>query len=354
MKAFPWLEDGERAVDERSQPKFGRFDGHVPRAERHDPRRTGRAVSASYLELLAGCPYHFFLEKLLRIEALEEEEADEDVWLPPKVKGSELHAFYAEMLRLLRSERRGIDLACDAEWLRGRATARLDALRVEMPPPSDAVFEREKAGILGDVQRFVEWEATRGDRTPVALEVDFGMDDVDPTVEPLARTEPVPIPLGRGERLHVRGRIDRIDRLGEGTYEVVDYKTGYFAPEAWAGVFNGGRRLQHAVYGLAARELLRAIDHRAKVEAGSYYFTGERGGGERVRIAAPSAAALGRVLNGLLDTLAAGAFLHTANEGDCRYCKLGRACLKDHARATMKMQNGDVPLASFADVRSHD
>jgi ATP-dependent helicase/nuclease subunit B len=155
-------------------------------------------------------------------------------------------------------------------------------------------------------------------------------------------------------RLQVRGRIDRIDRLRQGTYEVVDYKTGYFAADAWAGVFDGGRRLQHALYGLAARELLRAIDPRAKVEAGCYYFTGERGGGERVRIPAPSTAAVGQVLNGLLDTLASGAFLHTDDERDCRFCDFERACLKDHARAQLKMTDDSAALAAFVKARARD
>ena len=58
----------------------------------------------------------------------------------------------------------------------------------------------------------------------------------------------------------VRGRnVARVAHLGDGTYEVVDYKTGSaFLPGGLDATFAGGRQLQHALYALAAAELLRA------------------------------------------------------------------------------------------------
>ena len=46
---------------------------------------------------------------------------------------------------------------------------------------------------------------------------------------------------------------------------MLDYKTGGFWRDDWKGTFNGGRRLQHALYGLAAVELLRARYKNPKV-----------------------------------------------------------------------------------------
>ena len=44
------------------------------------------------------------------------------------------------------------------------------------------------------------------------------------------------------------GKIDRIDRADDGTYHVVDYKTGGFFRDDYQGTFRAGRLLQHALY----------------------------------------------------------------------------------------------------------
>jgi DNA helicase-2/ATP-dependent DNA helicase PcrA len=61
---------------------------------------------------------------------------------------------------------------------------------------------------------------------------------------------------------HVRGRVDRVDRLPSGGYELIDYKTGERKSEA-----DLENDLQLALYRLAARE---AWDLEAKT--GSYYY----------------------------------------------------------------------------------
>ena len=61
---------------------------------------------------------------------------------------------------------------------------------------------------------------------------------------------------------HVRGRVDRVDRLADGDYELIDYKTGERKSEAEL-----ESDLQLALYRLAARE---AWDIEAAM--GSYYY----------------------------------------------------------------------------------
>src|ERR1700730_17904148 len=103
----------------------------------------------------------------------------------------------------------------------------------------------------------------------------------------MEHAEPVEIDLGNGLTFRIAGRIDRIDKVGTATFEVVDYKTGGFWRDNWKGTLNGGRRLQHALYGLAAVELLRKKYENPKVTAGVYYFSSHKGRQERVRIEAP-------------------------------------------------------------------
>ena len=94
-------------------------------------------------------------------------------------------------------------------------------------------------------------ECAQGTIEGVGFEVTFGRSS-DEGEEDLAREEPIVISLGQVRRILLRGRIDRINRLQDGTYEVVDYKTGGFWRDDWAGVFASGTRLQHALYRLAA------------------------------------------------------------------------------------------------------
>jgi len=60
----------------------------------------------------------------------------------------------------------------------------------------------------------------------------------------------------------VRGRVDRVDRLPSGKYEVIDYKTG--ERKSAAELEND---LQLALYRLAAREVWEL-----EAETGSYYY----------------------------------------------------------------------------------
>ena len=147
------------------------------------------------------------------------------------------------------------------------AQDRLAQLDEEMPAPTPEILERETKDFLDDVQLFVEAEVEDGATTAVGLEVSFGR-PLDGDEEPLARAEPVAISLGNGITLHIAGRIDRINEVGAATFEVLDYKTGGYWRDSWKGVFAGGRRLQHALYGLAALELLKARYKKPKVRGG--------------------------------------------------------------------------------------
>jgi len=84
--------------------------------------------------------------------------------------------------------------------------------------------------------------------------------------------------------------------------------------------------LQHALYALAATQLLRRTDPNARVSSSCYYFPTARGRAERKACLPVSDAQIAAVLRDLFDTLAAGAFVHTDDEEDCKFCDFGRAC----------------------------
>ena len=323
--AFPNVARGRMAEEQRDEETFTEFDGHVPEAgPALDPCAPGNVYSVTELERAAECPFRLFLKRGLGLRPVDERERDRDVWLDPLTRGSELHDIYAAFLRKVRNEKRRPTLK-DADWLVKYAQDRLAQFNEEMPAPTPEILERDTKDFLDDVRLFVEAEVQDGAAKAVGLEVSFGR-PLNDDEEPLARPEPVAINLGNGITLRIAGRMDRIDEVGEATFEVLDYKTGGYWRDNWKGVFAGGRRLQHALYGLAALELLKASHKKPKVRGGVYYFSSHKGRGERVRIEAPALALVGAVLADLREVITSGHFTRTGDKDDCRYCDFLAAC----------------------------
>jgi RecB family exonuclease len=355
-EGFPDLARGAAAEAARASDAFTAHDGLVPDAgPRLDPRVSGAVVSPTSLEDLAKCPFRYFLQRGLGLDPIDDSEPNPDVWLDPMTRGSILHDLYATIMREIRDRSETPDPARHGARLRALGEQALAEHRALVPPPSDGVFDREARELQTDLALFLKFEAEdHGERRPLGFEVAFGGATEG---EALGRREPITIDLGDGLRFPLRGRIDRIDRLADGTYEVVDYKTGgAFLPGGLDATFAGGRQLQHALYALAAAELLRERDGQARV-VGSYYFPTTRGRRERqVRPAATQALAPA-VLRDLFDLLAAGAFVHSPNqEEDCRFCEFGRACGPGAAeRAKAKIDNGaNDPLEAYRRLRAHE
>ncbi len=348
----PALAQGIRAAEAREGPAFGEYDGFVPAAGRGlDPCAQERPASATQLQSAAECPFRYFLEHGLGLEAVDEDERDRDVWLDPMVRGTELHALYAAMLVKCRDEHRRPNVKSDLSWLRDRTHARLQVLRHEMPPPSDDVFEREAQEFMADVELFLKAESEIEDgRTPIGFEVSFGRARPEDSSEPLAQADPIVIDLGKGRRFRLAGRIDRIDQIGPSSFEIIDYKTGAYFEADWKGIFAGGRRLQHALYGLAAAELLKRTFKRPTIEGGVYYFPSAKGRQERVRIARPPTEATVDVLSDLQEVIATGAFLRPDDESACRWCDFGHACVACVSEA----KQGDPKLAAYRRLVAHE
>jgi RecB family exonuclease len=170
-------------------------------------------VSARQLEEHATCGFRTFGHRLLRIEAGEEDDAE----LGVRERGNLLHRCLERFFRRLRDEGRlplrGVPE--ELALLREVAAAEMDAFAEEEHVGHRAVWELKRGPLVDELVALIETETGA---QPLELERSFGFDDPDSW--PALR---IPSPDG-GPDVHVRGAIDRIDRV-DGRLVVLDYKS---------------------------------------------------------------------------------------------------------------------------------
>jgi ATP-dependent helicase/DNAse subunit B len=234
----PTAAEWERAIAERRAAPPPTPVGPVRREAALAALGERGAVSAGAIERFAGCPVKWLVEDVLRPVALEPD--------PERmIQGAYAHRVLELTFRRLHErtgERRVTPSNLDAA-----ERILLEALEQEaehyVSSPSRARVRAALRRLEFELLRHLRYEAERGSAyEPQHLELTFGFGDGDhPEVE-----------LEDG--LRVRGRIDRIDRLGD-KVAVRDYKSGRvasFSAAAWP----GQGRLQAALYMLVAERLL--------------------------------------------------------------------------------------------------
>jgi ATP-dependent helicase/nuclease subunit B len=137
--------------------------------------------------------------------------------------------------------------------------------------------------------------------------------------------EPVEIALQGGQRIFLRGSIDRVDEAADGSFHVWDYKTGSAAAVQEGRGIHGGRQAQPALYALATEALLRRSGHAARVSRSGYFFPGRKGEGQRMTIPV-DAGETARTLLPLFDLTAAGFFPHATSSSGCKFCDFEAVC----------------------------
>jgi ATP-dependent helicase/DNAse subunit B len=134
--------------------------------------------------------------------------------------------------------------------LPGVAGALLDEAPMREQFRATAWWSQTRQQIVDNVRdSLVALDALRGSYVPYAYEQTFGIPD-----------QPGPALLvddqDGGDTFRLRGYIDRVDRAPDGRLRIIDYKTGGHASYRRQHVL-GGKRLQLALYALAAQKALR-------------------------------------------------------------------------------------------------
>jgi hypothetical protein len=346
-KNFSQLGDGIRAVAARMGDKLTAYEGvvRIDRSRLDPTLNHGLSMSASRLELLAKCPYGYFLRHVLGVEPPDELDRDPARWLDPTERGSLIHEILCDFMREVAGRKERVDPARHAGLMNETASRLILAKRTEIPPPSEGIFEKERRDIAGALAIFLDIEGRR-----------------PKTVEPLEferRFRDVEMPLGGGEpgrrSFLLRGIIDRIDRTGAGTYRIVDYKTGSYAPFENLIGFGQGRIIQHALYAVAAETFLEGDGpgRRARVTESGYYFPTRRGEGREIMVGAFDRRRLAELLGDLLDLVGRGYFI--AGPGaSCDFCEFAAICRGTPAEIKRKAEANRTIFEAYERLKNYD
>ncbi len=333
-KAFPHLGRGREALQARHSDNFTPYDGLVAIAGNDlDPLRTqGPVMSSHRLELIGRCPLAFFFEQGLEIEPPEELELDPARWLDPLAYGSLLHEVFEQFGRYLIHGDRKPEYPADLPRLDAILDSIVEVYRDAYPPPSEHAYQAQLTDMKRAVRTFLVEDALNCHKErcqPVYVEASLGMRSQD---EPstIDTEDPVSIRLPNGSSLRVRGRVDRIDRVGptpSQSFMIWDYKTGSAWKYREGDPFRQGRVVQSAVYvAMVTRRLKEVVSPKAKVLGFGFFFPGTRERGRRIPWTTEQLAGGTAVIAQLIDAVRAGAFLATNEEGGCKFCPYAAIC----------------------------
>mgnify|MGYP003539580033 CR=1 FL=1 len=349
LDLFPNIENGLIAEQMRQSELFTVYDGKVKMDEAvSNYLCKNKTLSASKLEMLATCPYAYFLSEVLKLKVIDETDFDENKWLDAKTRGILLHKIFELFLKQLKKLGEKPDYKKHQRLLSEMAMQIINEEKRITAPPSERVFQLETADVLHCCDIFLkEEEVFCKTYEPYEFEYTFGMNGIEPAV----------LTLADGEKVFVSGKSDRVDRDQSEKMHIIDYKTGSTYGYDEQKAFNGGRQMQHLIYALA-------IEQHMNLEAGtvvesSYYFPSAKGNGERiVRKQTDDVRKAGiHILTELINMIKSGGFTMTNHLDDCRYCNFKSVCRRASYQTELfnkKLDDEYRGLASFKEVRGYD
>jgi RecB family exonuclease len=313
------------------------------RTSQRDPRYHGDAgpwllprISVSRLERYLDCPFKFYASQVLGLE----EPAVDDEGPTPLERGLFLHELFEKVFAAWTAAGHGaitLDTLPEAE----RLVAAIVDEALAGRPAGEAAIERQRlfgtAGTPGIVRRVLGMEAARGGVV------------VDRLLEfPLEGAFTFSAADGRTRTLALRGTIDRLDLMADGTFHLIDYKT--------RAIPNPRRALQLPIY--AACATVRLAGHRGRswrlADASYLSYEGPEVVVPLTRkpadLPARLAEAQGQMLD-VLDAIAAGQFPpRPAERSLCGHCAYSAVCRKDYVDDPPSIDGEPAPAEATSEA----
>ncbi|AGB02924.1 PD-(D/E)XK nuclease family protein [Methanoregula formicica] len=213
--------------------------------------------SPTSLETYANCPFAYFLGRVINLKELPEVESN----LSASDRGTAIHDILSAFYRQWRSAGHNkVSLASlnDAtEMILKIASEELAQYSFQSP-----LWDATRILMLGDnhtgpgyFERFLIHEAGEENSPliPSRFEFSFGM-EAGESDDPSSVPEPVElVSQDGGQKMFIRGRIDRVDLTPDGQFVIYDYKSGLQHPKAKE--IEAGTALQLPLYLLAFEKI---------------------------------------------------------------------------------------------------
>jgi len=328
-RIYPALSEGFDATRQREKEELNRFNGKVKVDPKQvDPRlNRGLMVSSSRLELIAFCPYLYFLKYILKIKPPQEMIEDPGVWLDPLERGIIFHQIFEEFYKKLKEispTGTFISPSYANHWriLEDITLSQLKQKRKRLAPPNNLVYQHESKEILDSCRFFLHCEEKKyKGEIPTYLELAFGTRD-NQNEELGKKIKAVELSLPSGKSISFQGKIDRIDKLDGDTYRIIDYKTGTPYGFSQSKYFQNGKQIQHALYALSLKKILAkaGISAFPKIQKAGYYFPTLSGQGRQYFYGEERRNQVLEIIDLLLDIVAQGNFamIQKADDFMCR------------------------------------
>ncbi|MBM3279296.1 MAG: PD-(D/E)XK nuclease family protein [Candidatus Handelsmanbacteria bacterium] len=198
---------------------MGRFSGWLGRDT--PELGFGRIHSVSAVEALIRCPHSYFLGYVPDLDGPPERAEDPGPWRSPSQFRSALHRLFFRFMAAVR-ERGEKPSATQHEPLLEQLLRHLvGELRSQILVRHEPALRADLRRMERSVRIFLRAESRRGDAEPVDFEVSFGQRKHGGAYF----RDGVVLNLSEQLQLRLQGRIDRLDRTGEG-YQIWNYKTG--------------------------------------------------------------------------------------------------------------------------------
>ena len=312
---YPHYIEGIKADEKRKAGEFNSYNGKVNiKSQKYDPRQNrGIVLSSSRLERIAICPYLYFLNDILKVKKPEEMEYEPVQWMNPMERGLLLHQiyedFYRRLIEKLGTAFGGPSFSRHWPMLKKIIDERLEEKREFLAPPGELIYQLERREILESCKIFLigEEKYYKG-QVPQYFELAFGTRDNEHEV--LGKVRSVELTLPAEEKISFQGKIDRIDLMPDGTYRIIDYKTGGSANYKKGKPFRYGEQLQHALYAVALQKILQKKfpDKKIVISDSGYYFPTAYGRGSLVLYEQKNTNQALEIVEILLNTVSNGIF----------------------------------------------
>ena len=281
------------------------------------------SLSASSMMIFIDCPRKYFYHYRSRLMPPEIAEYDRSIWLDAQKKGIFMHKVLEDYVAtiIIANKEKEFKPTAFADRFEKNCQAMLEMV----PYLSRSTYEMQRHRCQEDARGCLIQlcdEMKTQHFVPIATELAFGMN----------QTDPIEIGLNDGSTVSLRGSIDRVDVLKDGTYRIVDYKTGKFTNMKKKREQGVDVLIQDYLYAIVLEKIFD--DQSSMVTESRYDFPCDRNAHLVTAINRTSKMAVMDTLNAIAGDIRSGNYGRCCGdpakypnwETTCSYCDYGTLC----------------------------